>query len=111
MEFKSPISIRVGKRSELDIKFAKCIESLPDGTTLSEDIKQRYVKCFDLEKEKPEIEILKEKMAQQVAALRELEMKIRTGVLIEKKEEGKQQSIDEEKIRRVQKLAAGMTDW
>lgn len=112
MKFKSPISIRVGDRSELDRKFSKCIESLPEETNLSEDIKRRYVLSFELEEEKSEIEELKERISRQESMLRGLEAKIHAGVIVEKEEkQQKTQDIDEEKKRQVQELAASMTDW
>lgn len=114
MRFKSPISLRVGGRSELDRKFARCIESLPEDTILSEDIKRRYVMSFELGEEKSELDKLKRKVEQQEAKLRELDRKIRSGVMIEKldeEENSQDPEVDEEKMRRVQKLADGMTDW
>ena len=97
MEVKSPISIRVGERSELDRKFAQCIESLPEGINLSE------------------IDDLKEQVERQAAILRGLEAKIKTGIIIEKPKEGDvhetTKTVDEEKVKRIQELAASMTDW
>ena len=109
MKFKSPISIRVGERTELDQKFAKCIELLPEDTVLSEEIKRRFVKCFELEEEKTEIEVLKERVSRQERTLRELEDKIKNGVMIEEAEE--EADVDEERMKRAQELAASMTDW
>jgi hypothetical protein len=109
VEFRSPISIRVGTRTELDLQFAKCIELLPEDTVLSEEIKRRFVKCFELEEEKSEIEALKERVSRQENVLRELEAKIRSGVVVEEVEE--EADVDEEKMRRAQELAASMTDW
>lgn len=112
MKYKSPISIRVGNRSELDRMFARCIGSLPEGTNLSEDIKQRYVLSFELEEERSEIKELKERISRQESILRELEGKIRAGVVVKKEEEQQElQDIDEEKRRKIQELAAGMTEW
>lgn len=113
MKYKSPISIRVGKRSELDRKFAKWMESLPENAVLSEEIKRCCVENIELKKEVSDIENIKAKIAHQEKLLRDLEAKIRIGVIVEGKGEGKQESqgVDEETMRRVQILAQSMTDW
>ena len=109
MKFKSPISIRVGNRTELDLKFAKCIESLPEDTILSEEIKRRFVDSFEIKEERSEIEALKERIEKQAVALKKLEQRIKSGVVVEEKEAVK--NADEEKKRLAAELAASMTDW
>ena len=113
MQYKSPISIRVGERTELDRKFAQWIESLPDDAVLSDEIKKCCVMNVELQREQSEIEELKERISRQESILRGLEAKIQAGVIIEKEEEEQQAvlNIDEEKKRQVQELAASMTDW
>lgn len=114
MKYKSLISIRVGERTELDQKFAQWIEGLPDNTVLSDEIKKCCVMNIKLQEEQSEIQELKERIARQETALRGLEEKIQSGVIV-KKTEGEdrktQSNIDEEKKRQVQELAASMTDW
>ena len=113
MEYKSPISIRVGKRTELDQTFAKCIESLPEGINLSEEIKMRFVLSYELEEGKSEIGELKEQVARQAELLRRLEAQIKSGVTVEEQkcDDRQVRNLEEEQIRRVQELAASMTDW
>lgn len=115
MKYKSPISVRVGDRSELDRKFAQWIESLPDNAILSESIKRCCIENVKLRKEVSDIENIKAKIARQEHVLRELEVKIKAGIVIENPEEGDSHEttkiVDEEKIKRIQELATSMTDW
>lgn len=112
MKYKSPISVRVGERTELDLRFARWIESLPDDAVLSDEIKKCCVMNVELQREQSEIEELKERISRQESMLRGLEAKIHAGVIVEKEEkQQKTQDIDEEKKRQVQELAASMTDW
>lgn len=115
MKYKSPISVRVGNRSELDQKFAQWIESLPDNVVLSEEIKRCCVENVELRREVSDIENIKAKIAHQEYVLRELEAKIKAGIIIEKPEAGDSHKaankIDEEKVKRIKQLAANMTDW
>jgi len=108
MKFKSPISIRVGERTELDRKFARCIESLPEGAILSEEIKRQFVAGFEVKEEKSAIEALRERIEQQAIALKKLEGKIKRGVVAE---EEAPIDTDEDKKRLAAELAASMTDW
>lgn len=112
MKYKSTISIRVGERTELDLKFARWIENLPEDAVLSDEIKKCCVMNVELQREQSEIKELKERISRQDSILRELEAKFRAGVVIENKEEQqKLQDIDESKRRKIQELAAKMTDW
>lgn len=115
MKYKSPISIRVGERSELDQRFAKWIKGLPDNAVLSEEIKRCCVENIVLKKEVSDLESIKAMIAHQEKVLRELEAKIANGIFA-RTTEGEScgitnTTVDDEKIRRAQKLAASMTEW
>jgi hypothetical protein len=64
---------------------------------------------MELRKEESEIANLKEQVARQASMIRRIEAQIKSGVIVE--EQIVEDRPDEEQIKRVQELAASMTDW